>query len=115
MKVDIRSDKGAFAGLLALNDWDLVQPLIMKCADFEAVRGRLGGFSEICKSYPIDALKLSGNSPAGDNEMELLMRVKCALNMYLVQGAGLGELMFAGAVRKGLQEHRLLVTILTNR
>ena len=87
----------------------------MKSSDFEAVRSRLGGFSEICKTYPIQALKLSDNSQYGDREMELLMRVKSVLNMYLVQGAGLGELMFAGAVRKGLQEHRLLVTILCGR
>ena len=102
--------------MLALNDWDLLQPVAaMQSAEFEIFRARLGGYSEICKTYPLSALRLSKDSPHGDREMELLMRVRCALNVYLVQGAGLGELMFAGAVRKGLTEHKLLLTVLSNR
>ena len=115
MKADIRSDKGAAVGVLVINDWDLLQPLGMRSADFEALRSRLGGFGEICKTVSAAALSFSDHSPLGDVEMQLIARMRSALNMYLVQGAGLGELMFAASAKKGLTESRLLVTIDTGR
>jgi hypothetical protein len=113
--VDIRCDKGGYAGLLVLQDWDLLQPLQMRSSDFEHLRSRLGGLSEVCKAQPARSLGLSGSSPFGGPEMQLVVRVQAALNVCLVQGAGLGELMFAGSVRKGLGEHKLLITVLTSR
>lgn len=115
VKADIRSDKGVAVGLLVVNDWDLLQPLVMRSSDFEAVRSRLGGFGEICKSASTAALNFSENSPLGGVEMQLIGRMKCALNMYLVQGAGVNELMFAASAKKGLTESRLLITIETGR
>lgn len=113
--MDIRCDKGTYAGMLVVQDWDLLQPLLMKSSDFETLRARLGGLGEVLRSTTATALGLNENSPYGGMEMELVMRVQSALNVYLVQGAGLGELLFAGSVRKGLGEHRLLITILTTR
>lgn len=115
MKADIRSDKGAAVGLLVIHDWDLLLPLPMKSSDFEGLRSRLGGFGEICKSVSAATLNFSASSPVGDTEMQLIGRMNRALNMYLVQGAGVGELMFAASAKKGLTESRLLITVGTDR
>ena len=120
IKADIRCDKGAYVGLLLINDWDLLQPLCMSSEDFESLRARLGGFGELSKTQNITTLglqqqKLQQNSYNYGIENEIVRKVQDILNIYLVQGAGVSELMFAGMVRKGLNDHKLLITILTNR
>jgi hypothetical protein len=114
-KVDIRCDKGVYAGLLAANDWDLLQPLAMTRADFEFLRSRLGGLNEVCRATGTAALNLPGGAPPGETERELMMRVRSSLNIHLVQEPGRGELMLAGCVRKGTTAHRLLLTIISQR
>jgi hypothetical protein len=113
VKIDIRCDKGVFVGVLSLYNWDSIQPRVMHSGDFETLRGRLGGFSEVCKTAKFEELGLHLLKEQGDKELELLRRVNCTLNMYLVQGVGLGELMFAGAIHKNMSENRTLLTILT--
>lgn len=111
MKVDIRCDQGAYVGLLVINDWDLLLPFTTTSSEFEVQRKRLGGFNEIVKAYPTSAFQFS-NEDIADNELELISRVKKVVNVYLVQGAGVGELMFAGTVRKALVEEKVFITIL---
>eukprot|EP01034_Spumella_vulgaris_P021954 gene21954-28034_t len=111
VKADIRCDQGAYVGLLVINDWDLLLPYQTTSADFEVLRKRLSGFNEVTRMYPVDSLNL----PQGDNadtELELISRVRRIANMYLVQGAGVGELMFAGSIRKGTVEEKAYITIL---
>lgn len=117
LKVDVRCDKGGFTGLLVVQDWDLLQPLHLRSEDFEAARSRLGGLSEVLKTQPAQALGLTESTPLGYGgvETQLAARVQAALNVYLVQGPGLGELMFAGSVRRGLSDNKLLITLLTHR
>ena len=115
MKVDIRSDKGASAGLLSIQDCDLLMPLFIQPADFVAIRSRLGGFSENVKTFTMSSVGISSDPSASTSaEHTLLHRTLCALNMFTVQGVGKGELMLASSVRKGLSEHRLLITLLTS-
>lgn len=112
VKVDVRCDQGAYVGIFSINDWDLMTaPSSMPSADFEATRDRLKGFRELSKEYPLDTFNLSG---VEDIEMELIKRIRGELNMLLVQGAGLGELMLAAVLRKGFVEEKVLVTILSN-
>ena len=42
------------------------------------------------------------------------MKVKKLLNVYVVQGSGVGELMFSGCCRKGMMEEKVLVTVVTD-
>jgi len=149
VKVDIRSDKGVFVGVLHLQEWDLVQPLLpntaatmsgMSAAQFEATRARLGGFSEEIRSCSVDSLLFGSPTTAAapaaatvmpvgtsknesafnsvDVETQLLSRVTRALNVAVVQGAGIGELMFVGGVRRrgmsmAFEQKLLLITIVT--
>mmetsp|Transcript_7924 Transcript_7924/g.17269 ORF Transcript_7924/g.17269 Transcript_7924/m.17269 type:complete len:1163 (-) Transcript_7924:567-4055(-) len=110
LKVDIRCDKGSFNGALLLEGWDLLLPHAMKSADFEAIRGRLGGFSEISKTHLTPSLNLG--SP---NAEEVRKRVRSALNVFEVQGVQGGEMRFAGSLRKGLAEQKLLITVVFGR
>lgn len=114
MKADIRCDQGAYVGLLIINDWDLLLPYQTTSAEFEVLRKRLsGGFNEVIRAYPLETLNLFQGTNA-DTELDLISRVKRIVNVYLVQGAGVGELMFAGSVRKGLVEERAYITIVSD-
>ena len=112
MKIDIRCDKGAYTGSLSVNDWDIMQPLSLTPSDFDRARKRLTGFSEVRKSYSLESVGLLPDSAEDDT----LARVQRFLNIFVVQGAGVGELLFAGAIRKGLTvEEKVLITILFQR
>jgi hypothetical protein len=54
---------------------------------------------------------------ADDAEKEevLRRRVRSALNVFEVQGAGCGEMRFAGSVRKGQTEQKLLISVVFGR
>jgi hypothetical protein len=113
MKIDIRSDQGAFVGLFTINDWDIMTPFEMKdCTEFEMLREKYKGLRETMKTYPLASLNISSYS----DELELLImnKIRSDLLMFLVQGAGLGELMFAGMIKKGFSDEKILLTILTN-
>lgn len=111
LKVDIRTDQGAFVGLFQINEWDVMTPVEMTCSDFEAMRDRYKGLREVVKSYPLATLSLQYS-----DELELLImnRIRQDLLMFLVQGVGIGELMFAGSIKKEMIEEKVLLTILTN-
>jgi hypothetical protein len=113
LKIDIRNDQGAYAGLFVVNDWDLMIPCSMSCMDFEQSRNRMKGFGEVTKSYPYNALNLSLDGDE-DVELQIIKRMNRNLSMFIVQGAGLCELMFAGLIRKGFTEEKVLVTITTS-
>ena len=66
------------------------------------------------QTFALAALGLPADAP-GAVEQELIARVKRILNVFLVQGAGLGELLFAACSRKGMAEEKVLVTILSDR
>ncbi len=113
MKIDIRNDQGAYAGLLVVNDWDLMTPYSISSNEFEQLRKRMKGFGEVQKSYPYSSLNLSMDNGDEDVELQIIKRMSRNLPMFIVQGAGLCELMFAGVIRKGFTEDRVLVTVLT--
>jgi hypothetical protein len=98
-------------GLFVVNDWDLLVPLSISATEFEQWRSRMKGFSETLKSYSFDAVNLSGE----DIEVELVKRVTRNLSVFVVQGPGLKELMFAGLIRKGFSEEKALITISIDR
>ncbi len=113
LKIDIRNDQGAYAGLLVVNDWDMMTPCSISSNEFEQLRKRMKGFGEVQKSYPYSALNLSMDKDDEDVELQIIKRMSRNLPMFIVQGAGLCELMFAGVIRKGFTEDRVLVTVLT--
>ena len=116
IKVDIRSDRGAYVGLLTIFDWDIITPCSISSHEFESARKKLVGFNEVSKSFALDALHIPAHckiSDSADVEIELISRVKRLFNMHLVQGAGVGELMFAGVIRKGFLEEKVYLTVLT--
>jgi hypothetical protein len=111
MKVDIRSDQGAYVGLFPVNEWDIMIPVEMTSNEFESVRERYRGLKECIKSFPLASLNIDY---AEDMELLLMNRIRKDLLMYLVQGAGVGELMFAASIRKDFVEEKILLTILSN-
>jgi hypothetical protein len=116
--VDVRSDVGAFVGILAPEAWELLFPLNLSPQDFASNKKRLGGFGMASKSFPQQILPSSLSAESGTPfgiEMELIQRVKRMLNVFLVQGAGVGELLFAGCSRKGMMEEKVLVTVTSDR
>jgi len=116
LRIDVRSDVGAFVGTLAPEPWELLFPLSLSPGDFDAVRRRLGGFGEASKAFPLASLGLSSSGSGGGAaaELDLIARVRRLLNVYVVQGAGVGELMFAACMRKGMMEEKALVTVVTD-
>lgn len=113
LRVDIRCDAGTYVGAYVPDAWDLLVPTNLSYADFDTARKRLTGFSEVVKSFP--AMSLNLPSDGGSVEPILISRVKRMLNVFLVQGAGLGELMFAACARKGMMEEKVLVTVTSDR
>jgi hypothetical protein len=116
VKTDVRSDRGAFAGMLQLRDWDLLQPLRIRRSDFDALRMRLGGFSEIARTCSRAATKIPDHASLQETAFELINRVNHTLNMaQLTQEVEPNELLFAGGIRRGTAENRLLLTIVIKR
>jgi hypothetical protein len=111
MKVDIRSDQGAYVGLFPVNEWDIMTPVEMSSNEFESVRERYRGLKECIKSFPLTSLNIEYTE---DMELLLMNRIRKDLLMYLVQGAGVGELMFAASIRKDFVEEKILLTVLSN-
>ena len=133
--MDIRSDMGAFVGTLLPEAWEVLFPINISPQEFLTLKKRLGGFGEASKSFSLDSI-LSSSSPLSPSggpsgpsgggvsggrrdaafaEMELIQRVKKMLNVFLVQGAGVGELLFAGCSRKGMMEEKVLITVTSDR
>ena len=113
-RLDIRTDKGTYTGALVPEAYELLSPLAMSAAEFDAYRRRFCGLNETTKSFARALLGLA--SAAGVSaEEELLARVRRLLNVYCVQGAGEGELMFAASCRKSIMEEKVLVTVLSAR
>jgi len=110
MKIDIRSDQGTYTGTFTPETWDISYPINMTSSDFEGLRKRLSGFSETSKSFPLTSLGLSSISNISNIEVELIIRIKKIINAFVVQGAGVGEMMFASAYRKGMAEEKILIT-----
>lgn len=116
LRVDVRSDLGAFVGTLAPESWEILFPLTLSSTDFATHKRRLGGLQTASKSFPLlSILPASADRGAFDTEMELIQVVKKMLNTFLVQGAGVGELLFAGCSRKGMMEEKVLITVITDR
>jgi hypothetical protein len=118
-RVDIRCDVGAYVGVFIPQAWDLLIPLAMTSSEFENSAKRMMGLSENTKTLSLSSLKLSclaeGGIGVGGVEPELINRTMSLLNVYLVQGAGVGELMFSALLRKGLQDEKILVRIISDR
>ena len=111
IRVDIRADIGAFLGTVQFEPFELLQPLAISSQQFEIVRAQLKGINESEKTYSLLALGVL----AGDSlEYQLMQLVQKLLFVHVVQGAGVGELLFAGALkRSGYGEDRVLMTVLT--
>ena len=122
-RVDVRSDVGAFVGTFLPEAWEILFPSNISSTEFFVMRKRMGGFGEASKSFPLSVVMSSSSSPkAADvgvtnssSEVQLIGLVKKILNVFLVQGAGVGELLFAGCSRKGMMEEKLLVTVTSDR
>jgi hypothetical protein len=115
IKMDIRSDQGAYTGLFVVQEWDWMQPLVMDAAEFEAARSRLKGFSEVSKAYTAEQLQLQAVD-ADQLENEIIRRVLRDVHAYLVQGAGVQEIMLAGSLRKSVAStvgEKVLMTVTT--
>jgi hypothetical protein len=113
IRVDIRSDQGAYVGLLIPEVWELLYPFQMTAPVFEEIRKRFTGICEASKVFTLSSLGLEGFSE-GDVESELIYRVKRNINVFVVQGCGVSELLFAGAYRKGMMEEKVLVSVVTD-
>lgn len=112
LRIDIRSDKGAYVGMLAPDAWDLLSPVLMTCAEFDQYRRRFTGLCEASKTFPASTVAMVGGMNA---EEELIIRVKKMLNVYVVQGAGGGELLFAGSKKEMIKEEKVLMAIRWSR
>ena len=103
--------------------WEILFPITISSSEFFAMRKRIGGFGEASKSFPLSVVMSSSSSLKAvdvgamnsSSEVQLIGIVKKILNVFLVQGAGVGELLFAGCSRKGMMEEKLLVTVTSDR
>ena len=112
----MRSDLGAFVGTLSPEGWEILFPLTLSSTDFASHKRRLSGLQMASKSFPLlSILPASAERGAFDTEMELINVVKKMLNTFLVQVAGVGELLFAGCSRKGMMEEKVLITVTSDR
>lgn len=114
--MDVRSDVGAFVGTLTPECWEVLFPITMSASDFATQKKRMGGFGMASRSFPLSSiLGPSEGQGAVGTEIELVQKVKKMLNVFSVQGAGVGELLFAGCSRKGVLEEKVLVTVTSDR
>ena len=110
IKVDVRSDQGAYTGTLSPEMHDLLSPLRMSPADFSAAKKKIGVFNEVTKAIPVESL--SGLQSADKSDVSLieafvLDRVKRLVNVHVCQESG--ELLFAGVFRKGAVDEKTLI------
>ena len=112
IRLDIRCDTGSYVGLLSPQSWELLTPLRVDPTDFANARRRLVGLSETAKTFPFSAWgAIPTPAVASDLENAVISQMRRLLNMHLVQGAGVNELLFAGLCRKGFAEERLYLSI----
>lgn len=96
--------------MLSISETDCLLPATqMTSESFETLRSQLKGFCEQSKRYSLQALVLPVDSYQA--EQMLLSRVISKLPVHIVQGPGVGELYFAGVLKKGLREERALITL----
>jgi hypothetical protein len=121
IKLDIRNDQGVYAANYLVNDWDLLMipppnSSLLLANEFEIIRNRLKGFNEVSRAYSIDILNLvlPTDSSREDYELEIIQRLQREVNMYVVQGVGVGEILFAAIYRKGFVDEKVLLTILVD-
>ena len=113
IKIDVRSDQGSYVGSFTPEPYDLIVPLHLSVTDFTSNRSRLGGFNEGSKTYSLESLGFA-TSPVDKIENILLTKIRSVLNMNVVQGKGMKELMFAGSVSKGAIGEKVLISITIN-
>jgi hypothetical protein len=111
-RVSIRADSGTFVGMLSTQAWELLLPLRCTSRDFESIRTKLVGFNEAVKQVPLSSLSFAA---AGNVESELLRRLRRLVNVHVVQGPGIGEMLLASALRQGGIEQRALFTVTLKR
>ena len=114
-RLDVRSDKGAYTGQLAPEPWELLSPASMSAADFEGYRRRFSGLGEDSKTFPLAALGLLAGASVAAVEQEVAARFRRLFNLYTVQGAGCGEMLFAGSKKEMVKEERVLLSVLSTR
>eukprot|EP01041_Mallomonas_annulata_P006874 gene6874-13937_t len=111
IKVDIRSDKGPFNGVLVIDPWTHMTPLALSAAEVRTARSSLGGFSETTATVTCAPGILTETT-------DITARIRRLLNVFPAQdessGSGSasdGELLFAGSMRKasGMAEDRLIL------
>lgn len=110
IRLDIRCDTGSYVGLLSPQSWELLTPLRVDTVEFATARRRLVGLSETSKVFPFSAWS-PATTVAADVENLIISQMRRFLNLHLVQGAGVNELLFAGSCRKGFVEERLYLSI----
>ena len=111
IRVNIRSDSGTYTGTLLSQPWELLLPWSISVKDFESHRTRMGGFNEASKSVALSVLHLTPDNA----ERVLYHKLQTLLNVYTVQGPGVGEMLFAGALRQAGMEQRALISMTTKR
>ena len=116
-RLDIRTDKGAYAAQLTPEPWELVTPAAMSPTDFDTFRQRFSGLGESVKTFPLSSLGLGASAAGGVAavELELVSRFRRLVNVHTVQGPGYGELMFAGSKKEMGKEERVLLSASTTR
>ncbi len=114
IKIDVRSDQGSYVGSFTPEPYELIVPLHLSITDFTSHRSRLGGFNEGSKTYSLESLGFATASAVDKVENILITKIRSVLNMNVVQGKGMNELMFAGAVPKGAVGEKVLISITIN-
>jgi len=109
IRLDIRSDLGAFIGLIQFEPYEAIIPFDITTNDFETIRSQLLGLNENEKQIPVQNINIYTTSSS--LEFEIMQIVKRLVNVYVVQGAGLNELLFAGIIKKGYNDEKVLITI----
>ena len=112
VKVDVRSDQGAYTGTLSPEMHELLSPLRLSPADFSAAKKKIGGFNEVTRMVPVASL--SGAQAAHKSDVSLVEElvisgVRQLVNVHVCQGSGTGELLFAGSFRKGAVDEKVLI------
>jgi hypothetical protein len=112
VRVDVRSDVGAYTGSLSVDAMDLLNPLPMSSRDFESYRSKLKGINEAERSYPLTSLGLRASLDLEDKVLQLMKKL---VNVYVAQGPGSGEIYLAGFLRKAGVDDKVLLTVTSSR
>jgi hypothetical protein len=122
IRVDIRCDTGSYVGNYIPYSHELILPYRLLPAEFDILRKRLVGLTEVKKTIPIQLwlngagvgdMTIDDNTNVTEIENIILDRCRNFLNIYVTQGVGTGELMLSGVCRKGFNDERVLITIIT--